>query len=320
MKKLIALVLALMLVVSLGTCAFAETDWPNGKTVQMIIPFGAGGDTDLHCRVLTEMVAKELGVDIVCTNVTGTSGTVAARQVRESPNDGYTIMWQQTSFLIASLLGICDFDYTDFEIGCTVIEDMSAFVTTKANDPRYSNFDEFVQYAKDHPGDLLWGGSIGGDGHMYALMIADKLGLEFTYVDLDGTAEIIPALLNGSVDWTTGVYGTYGEYVKTGDFESLCYMADEALDGSDTPGWKEYTGESFPLGKMFCYLFPKGTDPEIIKQFNAAVEKCVNSEEFKAHCENYFITPVYREGAEAEEYLANYYATMAQYRDDLLVK
>ena len=155
---------------------------------------------------------------------------------------------------------------------------------------------------------------------MYALMIADKLGLEFTYVDLDGTAEIIPALLNGSVDWTTGVYGTYGEYVKTGDFESLCYMADEALDGSDTPGWKEYTGESFPLGKMFCYLFPKGTDPEIIKQFNAAVEKCVNSEEFKAHCENYFITPVYREGAEAEEYLANYYATMAQYRDDLLVK
>ena len=80
MKKLIALVLALMLVVSLGTCAFAETDWPNGKTVQMIIPFGAGGDTDLHCRVLTEMVAKELGVDIVCTNVTGTSGTAATAE------------------------------------------------------------------------------------------------------------------------------------------------------------------------------------------------------------------------------------------------
>lgn len=318
MKKIIALLLAVLLIASVNTVAFAE--WPNDKTVQMIIPFGAGGDTDLHCRVLTEMVAKELGVDIVCSNVTGTSGTVAARQVKDSDNDGYTIMWQQTSFFIASLLGICDFDYTAFTTGSTVIEDLSAFVTVKANNDKYSNFDEFVQYAKDHPGEILWGGSIGGDGHLYTLMMAKALGLEFTYVDLDGTAEIIPALLNGSIDFTMGVYGTYGEYVKSGDFQALCYLGDEALDGSETTTWKAYTGEDFPIGKIFCYLFPAGTDQAIVDKFNAAVEKCVNSEEFQDHCEKYFITPIFRSGDDAEEYLAAYYAKMNDFRDDLLVK
>ena len=319
MKKFIALVLAIMCLAAMTTSAFADTSWPDGKTIQMIIPFGAGGDTDLHCRVLTEMVAKELGTDIVCTNVTGTSGTVAARQVKDTPADGYTVMWQQTSFFIASLLGVCDFDYTAFDTASTVIEDMSAFVVVKANNGKYSNFDEFVQYAKDHPGELLWGGSIGGDGHLYTLMMAKALGLEFTYVDLDGTAEIIPAMLNGSVDFTMGVYGTYGEYVKSGDFDALCYLADKSLDGSEVPGWKEYTGESFPIGKMFGYFFPKGTDPEIIAKFNAAVEKCVNSDEFKAHCEKYFINPIFRDGDDAAEYLKDYYASMTDYRDSLVV-
>lgn len=320
MKKFLALFLAIAIVASLGVSAFAETAWPEEKTVQMIIPFGAGGDTDLHCRTLTDMVSKELGVDIVCSNVTGTSGTVAARQVMDSANDGYTIMWQQTAFLIASLLGVCDFDYTAFTTASTVIEDMSSFVTVKADNGKYSTFEEFVEYAKAHPGEILWGGSIGGDAHMYTLMLAKALGLEFTYVDLDGTAEIIPALLNGSIDFTMGIYGTYGEYVKNGDFAALCYLGDKALDGSDTTTWKEFTGEDFPIGKMFCYMFPADTDPEIVEKFNAAVKKCVESDEFKEHCEKYFITPAYRDGEEAAEYLKNYYEEMSEYRDDLLVK
>lgn len=319
MKKIIALILALTCTLMAFGAAIAETDWPNGKTVQMIIPFGAGGDTDLHCRVLTDMVSKELGVEIVPANVTGTSGTIAARQVMDSDPDGYTIMWHQTSFLMASLLGISEFDYTDFTTACTVIEDMSSFVCTNAKNSKFSNFEEFVAYAKANPGDVLWGGTIGGDAHMYTLMLCDKLGIEVTYVDLDGTAEIIPALLNNDIDFTLGIYGTYGEYVKNGEFAALAYLGDTALDGSDTTTWKDITGESFPIGKMFGYWFPAGTDAEIVEAFNAAVEKCVNSDEFKAHCADYFITPVYRGGEDAVAYLDAYYASMQDYRDALLV-
>ena len=318
MKKALTLILALLLMVC-SIAALAETDWPSGKTVQMIIPFGAGGDTDLHCRVLTEMVSKELGTDIVCTNVTGTSGTIAARQVMDSAPDGNTILWHQTSFLMASLLGVSEFDYTNFATACTVIEDLSSFLCVNAKNGKFTTLDEFVQYAKDHPGEILWGGTIGGDAHMYTLLLCDALGIEVTYVDLDGTAEIIPALLSGDIDFTLGIYGTYGEYVRNGDFAALCYLGDEALDGSDTPTWKSMTGETFPIGKMFGYWFPAGTDEEIIAKFNTAVEKCVNSDAFKEHCAKYFITPVYRGGEDAVQYLNEYYEMMKGHKDDLLV-
>lgn len=321
MKRILALVLALVCAMALATAAVAESsDWPGGKTIQMVIPFGAGGDTDLHCRVLTDLVSKELGVDIVCTNVTGTSGTIAARQVMDSAADGYTVLWHQTSFLMASLLGISEFDYHDFETACTVIEDMSSFLCVNANNGKFASFDEFVQYGKDHPGELLCGVSIGGDAHMYALMLADQLGLDVTYVDLDGTNEIIPALLNNDIDFTLGIYGTYGEYVNNGDFAALAYLSDAALDGSETSTWKDITGEAFPIGKMFGYWFPAGTPQEIVDRFNAAVETAVNSEEFKAHCDQYFITPIYRGGADAVEYLDNQYALMQNYKDALLVQ
>lgn len=319
MKRIIALALALVCLLALSVPALADAEWPDGKTIQMIIPFGAGGDTDLHCRVLTDLVSKELGVDIVCTNVTGTSGAIAARQVLDSEPDGYTILWHQTSFLMASLLGISEFDYSDFTTACTVIEDMSSFLCVNADNGKFTNFEEFVQYAKDHPGELLCGASIGGDAHMYTLMLCDQLGIDVTYVDLDGTNELIPALLNNEIDFTLGIYGTYGEYVRNGDFAALAYLSDEALDGSDTPTWKELTGESFPIGKMFGYWFPADTPQEIVDAFNEAVETAVNSDEFKEHCAEYFITPVFRGNEDAVEYLDDQYALMQNYKDALLV-
>ena len=320
MKKRIALILALVFLLACTSAMAEPNGWPSGKTVQMIIPFGAGGDTDLHCRVLTDLIARELGTDIVCTNITGTSGTIAARQVKDSAADGYTILWHQTSFLMASLLGVSEFDYSDFDTACTVIEDTSSFLCVNANNGKFSNFDEFVQYGKDHPGELLAGVSVGGDAHLYTLMLADLLGLEISYVDLDGTNELIPALLNNDIDFTLGIYGTYKEYIASGDFAALSYLSDEAPDGSAVPTWKSLTGESFPIGKMFGYWFPQGTPQEIIDAFNAAAEKAVASEEFKAHCQQYYITPIFRQGEQAVTYLNDQYALMNQYKDALLIQ
>lgn len=343
MKKILSLSLALLMAFSIAACgngtkgssnsnpgsapnsssgspAVQPTDsaWPSDKTVQMIIPFGAGGDTDLHCRVLTDLVSKELGTDIVCTNVTGTSGTIAARQVMDSAADGYTILWHQTSFLMASLMGISEFDYTDFTTASTVIEDMSSFLCVNAKSDKFSNFGEFVQYAKDHPGELLVGISVGGDAHLYSLIMADKLGIELTYVDLDGTNEIVPALLNQDVDLTIGIYGTYKEYVDKGEFAALAYFGDEAPAGSDIPTWKSLSGESFPIGKMFGYWFPAGTPQDIVDKFNAAVEKVSTSDEWKEHCASYYITPVTRVGSDAVTYLDSQYQLMGGYKDALL--
>ncbi len=323
MKKsaaLVLFVLATLVLAASSATIVSAAEWPGSKTIQMIVPFGAGGDTDLHCRVLTNLVSKELGSDIVCTNVTGTAGTIAARQVLGSAPDGNTIMWHQTSFLMASLLGVSEFDYTDFTTANTVIEDKSSFICVNANNGKYSNFQEFVEYAKANPGAVLVGTSIGGDAHLFAMIMADALGIEVTYVDLDGTQEIIPALLNNDIDMTVAIYGTYGEYVRNGDFAALAYFGDKSPAGIDLPTWKSLKGENFPIGKMFGYWFPKDTPRAIVDAFNAAVEKAANSEEWKKHCAAYYITPVFRKDGAAVEYLDGQYALMGMHKDMLTVR
>lgn len=320
MKRLVPLFLSAAMVMAVGaTNVMAADAWPGKETIQMIIPFSAGGDTDLHCRVLTELVAKELGTDIVCTNVTGASGSVAARQVLDSANDGNTILWHQTSFLMASLTGISEFDFHDFTTACTVIEDATNFLCVNTKNEKFSDLDSFIEYAKANPGDLLVGAGVGGDGHLYCLIMEDAMGVEFTYVDLDGSNEIIPAMLNQDVDLEIGLYSGRKEYLENGDMEMLVYFGDESLEGyEDVPLWKDEMGESFPLAKMFGYWFPADTSQEIVDTFNAAVEKAVNSEEWKAHCEAYYLDSPFRTGEDAVAYLDAQYEVMEQFRDALL--
>ena len=159
-------------------------EWPT-QPINVIVSFGAGGDTDILCRKLCEIMSEELGVPIVCTNVEGSSGTVAARQVKDSAPDGNTVLWHQSSFLVASATGIADFDYTDFEIAGVAVEEVSDCLMVRKGS--YDGFEDFIQAAKDNPGGLNYGTSLGGYSHMQALAVADAFDVDFNIVDIGGT-------------------------------------------------------------------------------------------------------------------------------------
>ena len=323
MKKIVFTVMFLCAVMAAfaggksDSAAGGVNNWPS-KTIQVYIPWGTGGDTDLHGRVLSELVAKELGATIVCANMPGTSGTVAARHVMDSPNDGYTILWSQTTFLIASMLGISEFDYTNFETAATVIEDSSNFLVVNKKIGKFKSIQEFADYGKAHPGEIVDGIEVGSDAHLYSLLVSDQLGIKVNRVDVGGTATKIPALISGNIDCAAGVYGTYKPYIDSGDFQVLVTFSPERINGlEDVPTMKEITGKDFGLSKMFGYWFPKGTDPAIVAKFAEAARRAVNSSEFKAHCEKYFITPIARTGNEAKTYLDDQYKIMNNYKAEM---
>jgi tripartite-type tricarboxylate transporter receptor subunit TctC len=297
----------------------AEEEWPT-KTIQVYIPFGAGGDTDLHARTISDLVAKELGVPIVCTNMTGQAGIVAARHVKNSPNDGYSILFQQSSFLVASAIGLADFDYTDFEIAGTICEDNFPilFVNKKLN--RYPDMASFIKYGKDNPGALLFATTIGGFSQLQGEAVADALGIDITSVDLGGTTEVIPSVLTGDTDFVIGIYGTFNPYLKSGDFAALAVCGPKRFEGlPDVPSISEF-GADFRLTKLFGFYFPKDTDPAIVKEFSAALKKAVNSDEFAAHCKKFYVTPIYRGGEECLEYHNEQYAIIGKYKHLLMAK
>ncbi|MDR2434672.1 MAG: tripartite tricarboxylate transporter substrate binding protein [Treponema sp.] len=326
MKRLVSLV-ALILI---GTLAFAEGAKESGggaaaypaKTIQVYIPWGAGGDTDLHGRTLSELIGKELGVSVVCTNMPGTGGTVAARQVLNSAKDGYTVLWSQTSFLISSALGIADFSYRDMETVATVIEDDSnLYVMSRKSAGKFKTIQEYIAYGKAHPNAVNDGIEVGTDAHLTSLIFGDSTGVPVTRIDVGGTNTKIPALINGDVDIGQGVYGTYKAYFDSGDLVPLVMLGTRKLaDLPNIPTLKEATGADFNYTKIFGYWMPPGTDKAIVDKFAAAARKAVNSDAFKAHCEKYFITPSARTGSEAKAFLDKQYDTILKYKDAMVVK
>ncbi len=323
LKKLAALVLAIALVISaFSACtqskpeptqpeptqpaateptqpepvAETEVDWPK-QPINVIVSFGAGGDTDILCRKLTEQMSKELGVDIVCSNVTGSSGTVAARQVKDSAADGYNVLWHQSSFFVASATGIADFDYTDFEIAGVAVEEVSDCLMVRKG--VYEDMNAFIEAAKANPGGLNYGTSLGGYSHMQALAVADAFGVEFNIVDIGGGSETIAALLAGDIDFVITTSNYARTYVGSGDCDVLCVVANDRCDATpDWPAMSEF-GHDCDITKIFGFYMPKGTDQAIIDKWCDAMEKALNSAEYKEVCEQYAVTPCFCEGEEA---------------------
>lgn len=326
MKKFLALTLAIIMALTLVACGTepqsqeenlpqdsVTTEWPE-QPINVIVSFGAGGDTDILCRTLCDEIAKELDATIVCNNVTGSSGTVAARQVKDSAADGYNVLWHQSSFFVASATGIADFDYTDMEIAGVAVEEVSDCLMVRKGE--YADMNAFVDAAKANPGGLNYGTSLGGYSHMQALAVADAFGCEFNIVDIGGGSETIAALLAGDIDFVITTSNYARTYVESGDCEVLCIVANDRVDATpDWPAMSEF-GVSCDITKIFGFYMPKGTDPAIIEKWENALEKALNSEAYAKVCEQYAVTPAFCKGADAltlhdEQYaLAQKYASM----------
>ncbi len=335
-KRLLSLLLAVVLLLVLVGCnktaatpstspeaspsptesAPAEIAWPE-KPIQVIVSFGAGGDTDILCRKLCEEISNELGVPIVCTNVTGQSGTVAARQVKDSAADGYTVLWHQSSFFVASMTGIADFDYTAFELAGVAVKEVSDVVMVRKG--AYKDINDFIEKAKANPKGLNYGTSLGGYSHLQALALGDAFGVEFNVVDIGGGSETIAALLAGDIDFVITTNNYARTYIESGDCEALCIMGNDPV--AQTPDWPTLkdSGVTCDVTKIFGFYMPKGTDSAIVEKWEAAVEKAVNSDAYKEVCDSYAVTPAFTGGQDALTLHDEQYALISKYRD-LMIK
>ena len=293
-------------------------DWPN-KTVQVIVPFGAGGDTDLHCRTICDVLSRDLNQPFACTNITGNAGITGARQAKDSAEDGYTVLFHQSSFMVGSAIGLADFDYSDLDTASIICRDDSSVLFVNKKIGKYPDLDSFVEFGKNNPGELLYATTIGGYSQLQGLAVANALGIEVTCVDIGGNTEVIPSVVSGETDFVIGIYGTFKQYVDSGDFEPLCVLSPERLEAlPDVPTVGEAAGLDWKLTKWFGYFFPKGTDPAIIAKFNAGVESAVATDQFKEHCDIYYVTPYYLGGEDAVKLLDDQYELTLEYKEMLM--
>ena len=189
-KRIFALLLALMMVLSLAACAkqsasddgaaSAAADFPK-EDINMYIGYGAGGGSDLLARALAKYI--DLGDHVmVCTNLTGGSGTIAMMECWNAEPDGYSMnLCLPESFAVQVLNGSMEKDVFDKLIFlASPVYDVNTL--SVRSDAQWQTLDELISYAQENPGKLTIAGVGSGVNKLWAVEIMQKLGIELKYV------------------------------------------------------------------------------------------------------------------------------------------
>lgn len=274
-----------------GASAGGSAGYPE-QPIQVVVPAGAGGDTDLNTRLLGKHLEEELGQSIVVSNVNGSGGSVGTRQVMEAEADGYTALSFHDSLLLNNIFGLTDYTYSDYKMaGMGVTDAGNGFFTSKNS--KFKDAASLVEYAKANPGEVTVATEMGSLTYIQLLAFQEETGTELNIVDVGGAADKITALLGGRVDIVPTSLGLVKSYVDSGDFIPLGIMAEERLEGApDVPTFKEQ-GIDVVFDKVFYFAFPKETPDEVVNTFSDALQRVVENEEYQKAAQDTLLNPVF---------------------------
>ena len=261
--------LAIMGALAIGASAeSALADYPN-KPIKVIVPYGAGGDSDLTTRIWADAVEDELGVPVVVINKTGGGGVVGTGIGAASKNDGYTLVNAGLSTMLVSP----NFSTTpyDFDSFTPVIKMTSLpFAVVVSKDSPYQTFDDFVAAAKT---EKMTQGSFGASssGTVLANIIADQAGYEPKFVHFNSTSEAMTAVIGGHVDSAISLPPAFAPHVDAGRATILA-MNQKTEQFPDVPTFADYGIQGSFEGWSGIFA-PKGVPQEVVDKLIAATEK-----------------------------------------------
>jgi len=296
-------ILAALSLVLIPGLASAQ-DYPN-KPIRWIIPYNPGGGTDSSARILQIAIEqnKLLPQPLAAVNVGGAGGSIGARQVKDAPPDGYTILIHQAALLIQEAAGISDFGLKNFEPIVSI--NAQCMVAGVFEGSPYTTYKQLIDDAKAKPRSVVWGGNIGSANHMaIAAMERGTPGSEFKKVQIGGAAESFAALKGKIIN--VGNFGI-GEIVayRGAGLKPLAVLS-EARDPAipDVPTAKELGYDAVFCNEHNLYA-PKGTPPERIAVLARAFTKALATEYVrKEYKEKLGATIEVRTGKELQSHLA----------------
>jgi tripartite-type tricarboxylate transporter receptor subunit TctC len=267
-KMVLGLFIILTLLMSVPIQA---ADFPT-KEVQIIIPWAAGGATDLIFRALAAASEKFLGKAVIVVNRPGGAGAVGYTEVFQAKPDGYTLVSAITPLTILPHQVTTAFTYKSFDPVINVVRDPGMFLVR--SDAPWKSLQEFLDYAKKNPDMITVGNSGAGGGvHLIALAFEKTAGVKFNHIPFAGGGPSVTALLGGHINAVSVSPPEGIEHVKAGKLKIIALFADKRFElFPDVPTVKEQ-GIDFVMGQWRGLAAPKGTPPDVIKKLHDAFKK-----------------------------------------------
>jgi tripartite-type tricarboxylate transporter receptor subunit TctC len=260
-----------------GVAAYA--DYPE-KPIEIVVPFAAGGGTDVMARIFGSALGKELDVPVVIKNTTGAGGEIGMTEVGNGPADGYKLLIINTPNVLAiPLERSAGFSVDSFELLGSIADD-PATLSVRESGP-IDTIEDLVAAAKDAPGALTYGSSgVGSSGHIAMLLLEQSAGIKAINVPYDGTSAVRTALLNSDVKIATANLGEALSFMDGTDWKILGVMASERV--ATQPDLPTFTEAGFPItgGSLRGLGVAKGTPAEIVEKLRSAMADVMKSPAF----------------------------------------
>ncbi len=308
-RKLIAVVASASCALSIAACS-AQKDgdgngasFPDGKQITIVVPYSAGGASDLTARAYAAGLEKELDTSVLVTNVTGSSGAIGLEQVRSSDPDGLTIAYMPVESTMLKSLGFTDLSTEDFKFLGRVMT-IPAAITVKA-DSEWNTLEDFIKAAKVAPRSIQIGNSgTGSIWHIAGASLGEAAGVEFKAVPFDGAAPAITALLGGNIDAVAVSPSEVQPNVESGELKILAVLSEDHSEiFPDVPTAKE-EGYDVNIQGWGGFAVTKDTPEDVVTILENASEKAMNTDDIKNFLAERGFNHAYLSGDEMDDVAA----------------
>jgi tripartite-type tricarboxylate transporter receptor subunit TctC len=287
------LMLAALAVLSALLGPAAAQDFPN-RPITMVIPFAAGGPTDVLGRVVAARMSEILGQQIIIENVGGAGGMTGANKVKVAPPDGYQILLgtvgtqAQVQNLVAKPLYNAA---TDFQPVALLAEVPLVLIVRK--DLPVSNIKEFVDYTKKNQEKMSFASSgVGAAVHLGTVLLNSSIGVKVTHVPYRGSAPAMQDLQGGRVDYMTEIISTGFPQIQGGAVKAIAMLAPQRSKIlPDLPTARE-GGVNVDAYTWNAIFLPNNTPEPIAKKLHGAAVEAMKAPQVREKLEGLGVTIV----------------------------
>jgi tripartite-type tricarboxylate transporter receptor subunit TctC len=296
---------AFLLAVAAGiaalTPAAAQSDYPS-KPITMIVPFPAGGRTDLVGRIVAQELTKKIGKAVAVVNKPGASSVLGAREVADSPADGYTLGFFSTSAVTSQYTVPTPIALSNFELVAIVNTDPAAVAVQFA--APWKTLKDFIEDAKKNPGKYRMGMIPGASAQIFAAGLENAAGIKLINVPFKGDSDGAVALAGGHIDVHVAVPVSYKslEAAKKVRMLAVADSAPSPLYGN-LPTFRDNSVDLI-IGAFHGVYVPKATPKAVIDKLADALGQTMESKDVHTNMDNAGAGLAFLRGAEAKAFLA----------------
>ncbi len=292
LKLIVARALTLALALCAAPLAMADTDYPN-KPIRVIVPYSAGGGADAAARLIGRGLGTALGQTVVIDNRPGGGGAIGAALAAQAPADGYTILYDASSFAINPALRKLAFDPKIDLVPLTQAVVMPDIMVVALNSP-YKTFQDYVSAARSAPGKLSYASyGIGSSAHMIGEMLNNVAGIKTIHVAYKGGAPALQDVMAGHVDTYFASAASSTGLVASGKIRALAVTSPTRMkEFPNVPTISESGFAGFEVMEWNGFFVPKNTPRPVVERLTKELRKTIASSEVRDGLTKLGLTPV----------------------------